>query len=126
MATKGSSKELSIRHEEHIAKLFDGKRSPSSGAAETDAGDVRCKHLLIECKMTGSPGNMVSKPLPKFVQEFEKIAQEAWAEGKDPVLALRYYFPDSILAGPDGWIDLGLMLASDLSWLEDIRVKYDY
>lgn len=106
MARRGGSKDLSVRHEDHIAKLFNGKRSRSSGAAEGDAGDVRCPTLLIECKMT-------RKPPPKIFSDFDKIAKEAWETGKDPVLALRYYKPYSPLAGPDGWVDFTVMLASD-------------
>lgn len=113
MARRGSVKYLSVRQEDYIARLFNGRRSKSSGAAEHDAGDVRCVHLLIECKMTGNPGATVSKPVPRFVQDFEKIAREAWEESKDPMLALRYYSPDSVLAGADGWIDLTLRLATD-------------
>ncbi len=115
MARRGSKKELSDRHEKYIAKLFDGHQSASSGASRHDPGDVRTNALLIECKMTGNPGVAVSKPLPRFVQEFAKIADEAWQEGRAPMLALRYYQPKSRIAGADGWIDLTLMLASDMA-----------
>jgi len=43
---------------------------------------------------------------PKILREFEKIAAEAWAEGSEPALALRYFAPESILASIDGWVDL--------------------
>lgn len=106
MAARGSAKRYSVEQEEYIARLFNGKRSASSGAAEHDAGDVRCEHLLIECKVK-MPGQ-VTKPLPKFVQQLEKVAEEAYESGKDPMLALRYYRPDSILANPDGWVDVSV------------------
>lgn len=73
---------------------------------------MRTPSLLIECKMTGRPGKDL-KPLPKFVQEFEKITEEAWSEGREPVLALRYFAPDSILADREGWVDLAVRRASD-------------
>lgn len=114
MAQRGSNKELSVRQEDYVARLFDGKRSRSSGAAAHDAGDVRCKQLLIECKMTMSPTT------PKFITQMEKIAEEAWEEGKDPVLALRYYSPHSVIAGPDGWIDVTVMLATDHAAREEV------
>ena len=106
MATKGSNKELSVRQEDHIAYLFDGRRSPSSGASVTNKGDVTTERLKIECKMTKA-----SKPT--MVKQFEKIAQEAWEHGKDPMLALRYYDPSSPIADRDGWIDLTVRLAVD-------------
>lgn len=113
MARRGSTKALSVKHEDYIAKIFDGVRSKSSGAAEHDAGDVRSDTLLIECKMTGSPGVIVTKPLPVFVRELEVVAKQAWEESKDPMLALRYYCPTSVLSGKDGWIDLTVRLAAD-------------
>lgn len=106
MAQRGSSKELSVRHEDYVAKLFSGKRSKSSGAAEGDAGDVRCDTLLIECKMTKGR-------VPTFVHHLEKVSKEAWVEGKTPMLALRYYDPDSPLSHANGWIDLVVLDAHD-------------
>jgi hypothetical protein len=48
-----------------------------------------------------------------LLRQLEKIAQEAWEQGLDPMLALRYYDPDSILADKDGWIDLTVRRAVD-------------
>lgn len=105
MASRGSSKDLSVSHELYVALRYDGQRSRSSGAADTDQGDVRTKDALIECKFTGSP----AKPLrrkPKLVAQMEKITDEAWSEGRDPAVALRFYWPESPLANNTGWIDL--------------------
>jgi hypothetical protein len=105
MGKFGTTKQLSVAHEDYIADRYNGRRSRSSGAADNDSGDVRSPEYLIECKMTGSP----SKPLartPTLVQHFEKVTEEAWAEGKDPMVALRYYLPNSPLANSDGWVDL--------------------
>jgi len=55
--------------------------------------------------MTGGPGE-TPKKLPVFIQQLEKVAVEARDIGREPALALRYYAPDSILAGPDGWLDV--------------------
>lgn len=63
--------------------------------------------LDIECKTTGGPGEDPIK-LPGFVKELEKLARKAYANGKDPVLALRYYQPESILADYQGWVDLAV------------------
>jgi hypothetical protein len=103
MAERGSTKYLSVKHENHIAALYKGRRSRSSGAAEHDQGDVRTPEYLIECKMTGNPGKVKRG---KIVSDMEKITEEAWSEDKVPVLALRYFDPDSILADKEGWIDL--------------------
>lgn len=106
MARRGTSKRLSVDHEEFIARAYGGKRSASSGGAAHDAGDVRCPTLLIECKAT-------MKPPKKILDEFEKIAQEAYAEGNTPALALRYYAPDSPLASVDGYVDLMVRTVGD-------------
>jgi hypothetical protein len=111
MAARGTAKWYSVQQEEYIARMFDGKRSASSGASEHDAGDVWCEHLLIECKVR-MPGVM-TKPLPKFVQDLEKVAKEAFESGKDPMLTLRYYYPDSILANSDGWVDVSVRRVCD-------------
>jgi len=103
MARRGSTKYLSVKHEDRIARLYGGKRSASSGGAETDQGDVRAPDYLIECKMTGGPG-VVKRS--KLVSDMEKVTEEALSEGRTPMVALRYYDPDSILADREGWIDL--------------------
>jgi hypothetical protein len=109
-----------VQQEDYIAKLFDGKRSASSGAAEHDAGDVRCEYLLIECKVR-MPSPTVSRPKPQFIQQLEKVAKEAYESGKDPALALRYFDDKSPLAGPDGWIDVVVIPAN---LLKDREEKY--
>ncbi len=53
------------------------------------------------------------KPPKKILDEFEKIAKEAFAEGSYPALALRYYAPESILADVDGWVDLMVRTVAD-------------
>lgn len=102
---------LSREHEEFIAKLYDGKRSPSSGAASTDGGDVRSEDALFECKMAGEPGGPDKGGI--LVKRMEKIADEAWEESRKPVLCLRYWNPSSILSDSDGWIDLTVRLTRD-------------
>jgi hypothetical protein len=121
MAKRGSAKDLSVRQEDYIAGLFRGERSKSSGAAEYDAGDVRCQYLLIECKVKMPDHSaVVTKPMPMFVRQLEKIAAEAWETGKDPMLSLRYYFPNSPLANADGWVDVIVMRATDAADREHV------
>ena len=112
LARRGSSKWLSQQHEEYIAQKYGGSRSPSSGAAPSDQGDVRSPSALIECKHRGSytrPAQSISIRL----SDLEKICDEAWSEGKTPILALRMYNPDSVLSDRDGMIDLIVKLERD-------------
>lgn len=62
--------------------------------------------------MTGGPGEKPKK-LPVFIQQLEKITEEAYTEGREPVLALRYFAPNSILATWDGWVDVVVRRAAD-------------
>lgn len=105
MASRGSKKWYSIQHEDFVATRYEGVRSPSSGAAEADSGDVRTSEELFECKMTGHPGRQ-PKRKSTMVRLMEKIADEAWEEGKNPALAYRYFDPSSNLSDKDGWVDL--------------------
>lgn len=117
MAKRGTTKRRSVEQESYIAKIYGGVRSASSGAADTDAGDVRCETVLIECKVTGGPGE-TEKPLPVFIRHLEKVAEEAYQEGRSPAVALRYYAPDSILSNPHGWVDVMVRPVVDDAELE--------
>lgn len=108
-----TKKELSKQHEEYIAKKYSGQRSRSSGASDTDKGDVRVEgsSSLIECKLTGSPGNEPKRST--LLAHMEKVADEAWAEGKEPAVALRLFCPTSPVANVDGWVDMTVRLTVD-------------
>lgn len=106
MARRGSTKALSVMQEDRIAALYEGRRSASSGAADNDQGDVRCPKVLIECKMT------MGKP-PAWLKDFEKVTEEAYSEGRDPMMAFRFYKPESILADQNGYVDLVVRRALD-------------
>lgn len=107
---RGDNKDRSRQHERYVASLYEGKASASSGAAPTDAGDVRTDCHLIECKTTGGPEKPARSTL---VTRMEKIADEAWAEGKQPMVCLRFFMPDSVLANIDGFVDLTVSLTTD-------------
>ena len=125
MAKRGTSKRKSQDQEKWIATLYSGKASPSSGASDTDQGDVRTAHSLIECKVTGEPGKEPRPQTPHFIKWLEKVALEAWSEGRQPALALRYFDPDSPLARPDGWIDVVVRTAADDSVREALYALQD-
>lgn len=110
MAVRGSSKRLSVDHENHVADVYHGRRSASSGAADNDNGDVRAKYDLFECKLTGKPGKPSRSTLLK---QFTKVAEEAFLEGRQPAVALRFFDPTNILADPQGWIDLVVRTLDD-------------
>lgn len=105
-------KRLSKQHEDFVANVYGGIRSRSSGASDVDKGDVRSKTTtsIFECKMTGEPGRPKSSTLLKVM---EKMADEAWAEEKEPVVCLRLFNPESPLASREGWVDLSVRLTSD-------------
>lgn len=112
MAVKGSKKARSIQQEDTVAVLYNGVRSPSSGAADNDQGDVRTSSQLIECKYTGGPEydqRRIDQGLEvvrtKLLKDMEKVTFEAWQEDREPVIALREWAPESKLAGSDGWVD---------------------
>jgi hypothetical protein len=107
VAKRGSTKALSVAHEDWVAWLYRGRRSPSSGGAATDRGDVRCLDHLFECKMTGTyekPKRSISLKL----DDMEKIADEAQQEGKSWAMAIRFYAPGSPVADKDGFVDVTL------------------
>lgn len=122
MATRGSSKALSVEQENWIAGLYGGRRSVSSGAADNDQGDVRAGHDLIECKVKGGPGRPAKSAL---VTTFEKIAEEAYSEGREPVLALRFYMPESFLADHQGWVDLVVRRAGEDALIRGYADRYE-
>lgn len=110
MAKRGTNKRRSQEQEKWLAKIYDGTVSPSSGAASNDGGDIRSEQFLIEAKTSGGPGEKETKRTT-LLKIFEKIAEEAWSEGREPMVALRYFIPDSILSNNEGWVDLVVHLA---------------
>lgn len=112
MAQRGSSKDRSVEHEEYIAKVYGGRRSPSSGASLTDPGDVRPRDedTLFECKTTGEPGKPKRTTL---IQIMEKVWDEAAECSREPAVAMRYFDPTSPLANRKGWVDFTVRLTTD-------------
>lgn len=108
-----TKRELATQHEEWIADQYSGRRSRSSGASDVDKGDVHVKssQTMFECKLTGEPGGDSKRTT--LLKHMEKIADEAWAEGKEPAIALRLFSPESTLADVNGWVDLTVRLAND-------------
>lgn len=111
MAKRGTVKRKSVDQENFIAAHYKGRRSASSGAADTDQGDVRTDTHLVECKAMGAPESALKRPA--FASDLEKITEEAWSEGRIPMLAIRWFDPGSILAAGDGWVDVIIRRVAD-------------
>jgi hypothetical protein len=112
-----------VLQEERVAKAYGGKRSPSSGGTDTDRGDVRTPNDLVECKHTGTydkPARSISVKL----DDLEKIFDEAASEGKDGMMALSLYAPDSVLADDGGFVDLAVRLMRNDATLVDALEYY--
>lgn len=120
-AAKGSKKELSVQHENYVAERYEGRRSPSSGGAAHDQGDVRVidAETLFECKGKFGERTGEKKVRSTLVSQMEKIADEAWSESRDPALALRFYMPESTLSDTDGYVDLTVRLTKDDGYMQD-------
>lgn len=111
MAKRGTVKRKSLDQENAIAVHYHGRRSASSGAADTDSGDVATETHLFECKVMGNPEEKLRRPA--FAKDLEKITEEAWQRGKIPKLAIRWYEPGSILADREGWCDVVICRVAD-------------
>lgn len=119
MAKPGSTKWLSQRQERKVARVYGGQASPSSGAAISDQGDVRVRSggpdgrgELFECKHAGT-FDKPAKSISLKLADLEKIADEAWSEGRQPVMVLSMYAPDSVLADADGEVNVTVRLTMD-------------
>jgi hypothetical protein len=109
VAKRGTVKRKSVEQEDYVAAHYGGRRSASSGAADTDSGDVVAGDWLFECKVTGEPEEPLKRPInSKLNDELTKITEEAWQRGKSPAMALRWYEPEHILADRYGWVDIVL------------------
>lgn len=108
MAKRGSKKALADQHETYIARLYGGERVVNSGQTDKNKGDVKTPDHLVECKMTGEPGKEARSSL---ITRMEKIADQAWEESLEPMLALRFFMPESVLASGEGYVDVTLKLS---------------
>jgi hypothetical protein len=99
-------------HEKYIAKLYQGEGTAGSGNGVRQKGDVRIEtdDEIVECKYTD---NKDGSGNPRLVKIMEKVASEAYEEGKDPAIAMRWFMPESTLANSEGCVDLVIRLARD-------------
>jgi Holliday junction resolvase len=84
-----TAKQMSVEHEDFIAKVFGGKRERASGANPTRPGDVYVhdEKILIECKVSESNSVTINS------KKLDKLRQEAAQRGCRPMAALRLRDP---------------------------------
>lgn len=113
-----TAKELSVAQEEHLAEVYGGRRSPSSGASVTDTGDVGTAQDLMEAKLTGSY-DKPAKSIRIQLADLEKIVDEAAQTGRWPVFHIQIVNPDSPIADGRGVVEWTLRpLHDDLALRE--------
>jgi hypothetical protein len=81
--------ELARRHETYIAKMYNGRRSASSGASWADRGDVRFEisenfDFTAECKATEKKSYSVK------LETWNKIIEEAQEQNRRPTMFIRF------------------------------------
>jgi Holliday junction resolvase len=102
------------KHENYIAKMYKGRRSPSSGASWSDRGDVRFDienyKFTAECKTTEKKSFSIKK------DTWNKIVEEAQEQDRRPCMFVR--FEDE----SGNTIDLIVKsIHDDLEMVEDVR-----
>ena len=117
MGDKILSKTKTLRaqnHENYIARMYKGKRSPSSGASWVDRGDVRFEietyNYTAECKTTEKKSFSIKK------ETWNKIVEEAQEQGRRPCMFIRFEDESGKM------IDLVVRsIHDDLEMVEDVR-----
>jgi Holliday junction resolvase len=76
-------------HENYIAKMYGGRRSPSSGASWSDRGDVRVTikddfDYTAECKTTEKLSFSIK------LETWNKIVEEAQEQNRRPCMFIRF------------------------------------
>lgn len=82
------------KHEDHLAKTVEGKKTPASGALNKK-GDVQTSTTIYEAKSTDS------RSLSLKLDWLEKVTDEALRLGKKPILSI--YFSGAELPCQKQW-----------------------
>lgn len=120
MALRGSYKWFSRRGEDRLARAYGGRVDPSSGAGIRTKGDVkqaRETRLVLEDQVFESKHRGTyekpAKSCSLSLRDFEKLADIAYSESREPVFHIALCNPDSPLANDDGEIDFVIRLLPD-------------
>lgn len=117
-------KQWSIDHENHVAMMLGGQRTKNSGATDSQKGDVDRVSipdldLLVECKFTGAIG-LPAKSISVKLDDLEKITDEAYMDGCQPMLAIRITNEDSPIANARGHVDWVAIPIGDMEYLLEL------
>lgn len=85
------------KSETRLAKALGGRARPASGAMQGAKGDIAFTEFLMEAKST------TSASLGLKHEWLVKIAKEALAVGKRPVLAVSFVLPDGNAIKDGDW-----------------------
>lgn len=98
-------KQRSKVQEKEVASALGGRVRPNSGATLYAKGDVLTPLFLVEAKTTERKSFSLTQDLLK------KIESEAFAEGKDPLMIVRFEKMEDI---PQDWAVLPLRVLRSL------------
>lgn len=97
---RSEGQKQSKKHEDRLAKKFDGKRNAGSGSFWQRKGDVRTPELLIEHKWTGKTQFTVKSAV------LEKIVTEAILDSRTPVLGFHLNGENYVILTEDDFLEL--------------------
>ena len=97
---KSEGQKQSRKHEDRLAKKFNGKRNAGSGSFWQRKGDVRSSELLIEHKWTGKTQITVKAAV------LEKIVTEAILDSRIPVLGFHLNGENYVCLTEDDFLEL--------------------
>lgn len=99
---KSEGQKNSLKHENRLADLLDGRRVSGSGSSWSHKGDVQSADLLVEHKYTSRKSYSIKSDV------WRKIEKEAAIIGRVPVLAVRLELAqlDLIVLSEDDFVEL--------------------
>ena len=101
MPRKPTTREMSDAHEEFLAELIDGRRTPGSGNQFNNQMDVRNDHRRQTHAFGLDGKSTFAESITIKRTDIEKAREQS--HDLAPGLALRWY-PDWSLRNPDDWI----------------------
>lgn len=108
-----TTRDMSDRHEIHLADVLDGRRTRGSGNQSRDQGDVKQSYGAGEFVFCGDGKSTLHRSISVSLADWEKITEQAhWAR---PLLPLRFY---ASLRG-DEYTDLVVCSLDDFAAMQD-------
>lgn len=89
-----STRDLSDRHEDFLAELIDGRRTPGSGNHFANQGDVRGDHRRQNMAFALDGKATEGKSITIKLSDWEKIVEQAHDE--IPGMGLRFYLDGTL------------------------------